>query len=331
MAIPMEQYFLKPELHMNKFGDGFCHVIRSKQEIGRNFNREEDMYEVEFDEQTDHNKPVILYAEYGSNKDIDELIMGLGREQRIRVCVQFSEPGDCYWFRFVGIVRNDSDIDEYTKPVIPKNAPWANLFNIQPKTQPDNHPKTQQQTQPKTKPDNHPKTQPDIQPKTQPDNHPKTQPDIPIQTPKTPDSQQPSTKQQQQYPQLIKPTNIKPQQSANSSNILYSPVILQSPTPALVSDEVKRLEDSHIICPLDKKTMTRPVQTPDGNIYNYNSLNRYIQYNKGLGPQSKYIDMNNIVFRDDLIQQIVNFVRQNPNHPCVRLSSIEDWKRQGIM
>ncbi|KAA6383302.1 MAG: hypothetical protein EZS28_021171 [Streblomastix strix] len=103
------------------------------------------------------------------------------------------------------------------------------------------------------------------------------------------------------------------------------------PPPGVTEQEMRRLEDDHIICFIDKKTMTRPMQSPDGKFYNYTTLVDYLSDHKGLGPLGQLIDMKDVVLREDLIFDIYAFVEQNPTHPCIRENIISDWKRLGLI
>ncbi|KAA6354723.1 MAG: hypothetical protein EZS28_049750, partial [Streblomastix strix] len=87
---------------------------------------------------------------------------------------------------------------------------------------------------------------------------------------------------------------VSPQQQKSSSPSHLSKIIhrvskdidsqiqhlLPSPPAGVTQDEIKKLEDEHIICSLDKKTMTRPVLAPNRKYYNYDTLLDYLYKNK---------------------------------------------------
>lgn len=72
---------------------------------------------------------MVLYAEAGKNEDIDELLMGLGRTENIKVCVKLAEPRPYFWLKFVGIVRSEADIKQYTKQEISSSNDFYDLLN----------------------------------------------------------------------------------------------------------------------------------------------------------------------------------------------------------
>ncbi|KAA6379691.1 MAG: hypothetical protein EZS28_024780 [Streblomastix strix] len=74
--------------------------------------REQHLFQVEFDEQKDKSKIVVLHCKPGQNEDVDDLIMHLGLPGYIKVCVHLAKPVQYFFLEFKGVVRSESDIDE---------------------------------------------------------------------------------------------------------------------------------------------------------------------------------------------------------------------------
>ncbi|KAA6396234.1 MAG: putative Cyclin [Streblomastix strix] len=124
--ITMDKYFAEPHLHNNQFGVVYCYVLKEKNELGPKFTmRPENIYQVDFDELKNKNQHVMIFSDSNDN-NIQALASKIGTKEKIRICIQLSEVRGLFCFRFVGIIKNESDIEQFIKPKVSEDQESIN-------------------------------------------------------------------------------------------------------------------------------------------------------------------------------------------------------------
>ncbi|KAA6369049.1 MAG: hypothetical protein EZS28_035424 [Streblomastix strix] len=116
-------------------------------------------------------------------------------------------------------------------------------------------------------------------------------------------------------PQRRNQTQPKPKPKTVSPDVVR-------PVPRTLNDvpqvEIDRLIKEHVICPITKQTMTNPQLAPDGNVYEYAAVQKYLGDHSLNLPSGVHCELNQLKEDAGAIFASISFAQENPNHPCVK-------------
>ncbi|KAA6379692.1 MAG: hypothetical protein EZS28_024781 [Streblomastix strix] len=91
------------------------------------------------------------------------------------------------------------------------------------------------------------------------------------------------------------------------------------PVPeGVTAQDIKDLEDRHIICCLDHLTMNNPVKARDGKFYEIDTVTPYLLGNNLMLPDGTKAELTDLIVNVDDRKAIEDFVEKNPNHLLIR-------------
>ncbi|KAA6400089.1 MAG: hypothetical protein EZS28_004383 [Streblomastix strix] len=126
-------------------------------------------------------------------------------------------------------------------------------------------------------------------------------------------------------PQRRNQTQPKPKPKTVSPDVVI-------PVPRTINDvpqeEIDRLIKEHAICPITKQTMTNPQLAPDGNVYEYAAVQKYLDDHSFNLPSGVHCELNQLKEDAGAIFSSISFAQENPNHPCVKAGYQEFIQQQ---
>ncbi|KAA6384870.1 MAG: hypothetical protein EZS28_019602 [Streblomastix strix] len=118
--------------------------------------------------------------------------------------------------------------------------------------------------------------------------------------------------------------NFTPLGSPNVSPVIQ--VNKQASPEYALPQELNILENRHCLCSLSRRIMIRPVQAPDGKLYDFKTLVEFLFKNNWIGPDGKKMELKDLIERKDIQQKIIDYVKKNTDAISAKEVNAEDFQ-----